>query len=80
MSFFLNLPIGKKLFATFSLMALVVLGLGLFSIKQLDLDEESDHSGVSRSIHPFFARISSPPSHTHQQASFLIFRTWRTHN
>lgn len=37
MSFFLNLPIGKKLLATFSLMALVVLGLGLFSIKQLDL-------------------------------------------
>ena len=37
MSFFLNLPIGKKLLVTFSLMALVVLGLGLFSIKQLDL-------------------------------------------
>ena len=37
MSFFLNLPIGKKLLATFSLMALVVLVLGLFSIKQLDL-------------------------------------------
>ncbi len=36
MSFFLDLPIGKKLLLTFGLMALVVLALGLFSIRQLD--------------------------------------------
>jgi hypothetical protein len=37
MSFFLNLPISKKLFAAFSLMAIVVLALGLFAIQQLAL-------------------------------------------
>jgi methyl-accepting chemotaxis protein len=36
MSFFLDLPIGKKLLLTFGLMALIVLALGLFSIRQLD--------------------------------------------
>ena len=36
MEFFLNLPIGKKLLAAFSLMALNVIGLGLFSIIELD--------------------------------------------
>ena len=37
MSFFLNLPIGKKLLAAFSLMAVIVIALGLFSIRQLDV-------------------------------------------
>ena len=37
MSLFLNLPIGKKLLCTFGLMAILVLILGLFSIRQLDL-------------------------------------------
>ena len=36
MSFFLNLSIGKKLLAAFSLMALLVITLGLFSITELD--------------------------------------------
>ena len=35
MSFFLNLPISKKLLLAFSLMAVVVLALGLFAIHQL---------------------------------------------
>ena len=35
MSFFLNLPISKKLLLAFSLMAVVVLALGLFAIQQL---------------------------------------------
>ena len=37
MSFFLNLPISKKLLLAFSLMAIVVLALGLFAISQLAL-------------------------------------------
>ena len=37
MSFFLNLPISKKLLLAFSLMAIVVLALGLFAIQQLAL-------------------------------------------
>lgn len=37
MSLFLNLPIGKKLLCTFGLMAILMLILGLFSIRQLDL-------------------------------------------
>ncbi|MGL4204880.1 MAG: methyl-accepting chemotaxis protein, partial [Aeromonadaceae bacterium] len=36
MSFFLNLPIGKKLLAAFSLMALIVIVLGALSIIELD--------------------------------------------
>ncbi len=37
MSFFMNLPIGKKLLAAFGLMALIVLLLGFFSLRQLDV-------------------------------------------